>query len=87
MLNSETHDRLPLNSNQRSISPNEASLPPVRLSNSTVPDQARLSVSLPRNLYKRFKLRALEKDSTLSSLIIEMIKEEISDPAHRQSRP
>ncbi|MFN5161536.1 MAG: hypothetical protein ACK5IA_06585 [Cyanobacteriota bacterium] len=76
-----------LNSNQRSIAPIESSHSSARLTHSTVPDQARLSVSLPRNLYKRFKLRALEKDSTLSSLIIEMIKEEISDPAHRQSRP
>jgi hypothetical protein len=64
---------------------NDSSLNSNQLStrNSTVPDQARLSVSLPRNLYRRFKLRALEKDSTLSSLIIEMIKEEISDNNHR----
>jgi hypothetical protein len=41
-------------------------------------DQARLSISLSRQLYKRFKLYAHEKDSTISALIVQLIKAEIA---------
>jgi len=41
-------------------------------------DQARLSISLSRHLYKRFKLYAHEKDSTISALIVQLIKAEIA---------
>jgi len=40
-------------------------------------EQARLSINLPKNLYKRLKLHAHDKDSTLSALIIQLIKDEI----------
>ena len=40
-------------------------------------DPARLSVSIPRGLYKRFKMHALNKNTTISALIIELIKREL----------
>jgi hypothetical protein len=42
------------------------------------PEQTRLSILLSRQLYKRFKLYAHESDSTLSALVIQLIKAEIT---------
>lgn len=42
---------------------------------------ARISVSLPRNLYRQIRLRALDQDNTLTSLIVRLIREELArDP-------
>jgi hypothetical protein len=38
---------------------------------------ARISVSLPRNLYRQFRLHALEQDTTLSALMAKLIRQEI----------
>jgi len=38
---------------------------------------ARLSVTLPRTLYRRFRLHALEQDLTVSALITRMIRAEL----------
>ena len=38
---------------------------------------ARLSVTLPRTLYRRFRLHALEQDLTVSALIARMIRAEL----------
>lgn len=38
---------------------------------------ARISVSLPRNLYRQFRLHALEQDTTLSALMAKLIRDEI----------
>jgi hypothetical protein len=48
-------------------------------------NQARLSISLPKSLYRQFKIHAHEKDSTLSALIIQMIKAEIQ--CHQVGEP
>ena len=40
---------------------------------------ARLNVSLPRNLYRSFRLHALEQDTTLSALIARLIRKELED--------
>jgi len=40
-------------------------------------EQSRLSVTLPRNLYKRLKLAAHDNDTTVSSLIIKLIRSEL----------
>jgi hypothetical protein len=40
-------------------------------------EQARLSVTLPRSLYKRLKLAAHDNDTTVSSLIIKLIRSEL----------
>lgn len=39
---------------------------------------ARISVSLPRGLYRQFRLHALENDTTLSALMTRLIRQEIS---------
>ena len=39
---------------------------------------ARISVSLPRNLYRQFRLHAHEQDTTLSALMARLIRQEIS---------
>jgi hypothetical protein len=39
---------------------------------------ARLTVSVPRGLYRQFRLHALDKDTTLSALLAEMIHRELS---------
>lgn len=39
---------------------------------------ARISVSLPRSLYRQFRLHALEQDTTLSALVARLIRQEIS---------
>lgn len=39
---------------------------------------ARISVSLPRSLYRRFRLHALEQDTTLSALMVRLIRQEIN---------
>jgi hypothetical protein len=39
---------------------------------------ARLSVSLPRSLYRQFRLHALEQDTTLSALIARLIRRELN---------
>jgi hypothetical protein len=39
--------------------------------------RARLSVTLPRTLYRRFRLHALENDLTVSALITRMIRAEL----------
>jgi hypothetical protein len=36
-----------------------------------------LSVTLPRTLYRRFRLHALEQDLTVSALIARMIRAEL----------
>ena len=38
---------------------------------------ARLTVSLPRNLLRQFRLHALEQDTTLSALLARLIREEL----------
>ena len=39
---------------------------------------ARLSVTLPRNLYRKVRLHALDQDTTLSALIAALIRKELS---------
>jgi hypothetical protein len=39
---------------------------------------ARISVSLPRSLYRQFRLHALDQDTTLSALMARLIRQEIS---------
>ncbi|MFN5119163.1 MAG: hypothetical protein ACK5FE_05600 [Cyanobacteriota bacterium] len=39
---------------------------------------ARLTVSVPRGLYRQFRLHALDKDITLSALLTQMIHRELS---------
>lgn len=38
---------------------------------------ARLNVSLPRSLYRGFRLHALDQDTTLSALIARLIRKEL----------
>ncbi|MCX5948178.1 MAG: CopG family transcriptional regulator [Cyanobacteria bacterium] len=38
---------------------------------------ARLSVSLPRSLYRQLRLHALEQDTTLSALLARLIRKEL----------
>lgn len=40
---------------------------------------ARISVSLPRGLYREFRLHALEQDTTLSALMIRLIRQELGN--------
>ena len=40
---------------------------------------ARISVSLPRSLYRQFRLHALEQDTTLSALMIRLIRQELGN--------
>jgi macrodomain Ter protein organizer (MatP/YcbG family) len=47
-------------------------------SSSPESEQTRLSISLSRQLHKRLKLYAHESDSTLSALVVQLIKAEIS---------
>lgn len=42
-----------------------------------IEEQARLSVMMPRSLYKRLKLTAHDNDTTVSSLIIQLIRSEL----------
>jgi metal-responsive CopG/Arc/MetJ family transcriptional regulator len=44
---------------------------------SELESMARISVSLPRNLYRQFRLHALEQDTTLSALMAKLIRQEI----------
>lgn len=39
---------------------------------------ARISVNVPRSLYRQFRLHALEQDTTLSALMARLIRQEIS---------
>ena len=39
--------------------------------------QARLSVSVPRGVYKQLKLLAHDRDMTISALLVQLIKAEI----------
>jgi len=47
------------------------------LDSSVVSPQARLSVSVPRGLYKKLKLLAHDREMTLSELLLQLIKAEI----------
>lgn len=38
---------------------------------------ARLTISLPRSLYRDFRLHALEMDTTISALVARLIREEL----------
>jgi hypothetical protein len=38
---------------------------------------ARLNVSLPRSLYRSFRLHALDQDTTLSALVARLIRKEL----------
>lgn len=38
---------------------------------------ARLNVSLPRSLYRGFRLHALDQDTTLSALVARLIRKEL----------
>lgn len=40
---------------------------------------ARISVSLPRSLHRQFRLHALEQDTTLSALMIRLIRQELGN--------
>lgn len=42
---------------------------------------ARISVSLPRTLYRQIRLRALDQDTTLTALIVRLIREELAREA------
>jgi hypothetical protein len=44
---------------------------------SLVSAQARLSVSIPRGVYKRFKLLAHDREMTVSALLLHLIKAEL----------
>jgi len=39
---------------------------------------ARLTVTLPRNLYRQFRLHALDQDTTLSAMMARLIREELA---------
>ena len=39
---------------------------------------ARLTISLPRSLYRQIRLHALEQDTTLSALMARLIREELN---------
>jgi hypothetical protein len=39
---------------------------------------ARISVSLPRTLYRQFRLHALEQDTTMSALLARLIRHEVN---------
>jgi len=43
----------------------------------SIDEQARLSVALPRNLYKRLKIVAHDSDMTVSSFVIKLIRAEL----------
>jgi hypothetical protein len=38
---------------------------------------ARLTISLPRSLYRQFRLHALELDATMSALVTRLVREEM----------
>ena len=38
---------------------------------------ARLTISLPRSLYRQFRLHALEMDTTMSALVARLVREEL----------
>jgi hypothetical protein len=40
---------------------------------------ARLTVTLPRNLYRQFRLHALDQETTLSALMARLIREELHE--------
>jgi len=43
---------------------------------------ARISVSVPRTLYRQIRLRAFDQDNTLTALIVRLIREELArDPS------
>ncbi|MEA5413645.1 hypothetical protein VB757_00715 [Synechococcus sp. BA-132 BA5] len=45
---------------------------------STSPESiARLTVSLPRSLYRQFRLHAMDQDTTLSALMARLIRQEL----------
>jgi len=45
---------------------------------STSPESmARLTVSLPRSLYRQFRLHAMDRDTTLSALMARLIRQEL----------
>ena len=39
--------------------------------------QARISVAIPRDVYKKFKLLALDREMTVSALLLHLIKTEL----------
>lgn len=41
---------------------------------------ARLSISVPRDLYKQVKIMAHDKNTTISALMIEIIKLKLKNP-------
>jgi hypothetical protein len=45
---------------------------------SGVEAMARVSVTLPRNLYRQFRLHALEQETTMSALLARLIRQEIN---------
>lgn len=47
-------------------------------SNDAIDEQARLSVAMPRSLYKKLKLIAHDSDMTVSSFVIKLIRTELS---------
>lgn len=47
------------------------------LQESSSSSQARISVSLPRGIHKQLKLLALDRDTTISALLLSLINDEI----------
>lgn len=64
VLLSKSHDNI-----QRNLMPSTNEPKPA--------DTARLSVCISRTLYRRFRLLALEQDTTLSALMTELIRKEV----------
>ncbi|QVL54200.1 MAG: hypothetical protein KFB97_07940 [Cyanobium sp. M30B3] len=65
------------NSHTQTMSRLESSTEDQKFDLSELESMARISVSLPRNLYRQFRLHALEQDTTLSALMAKLIRQEI----------
>ncbi len=51
--------------------------PAVREQSHELDPVARLTISLPRSLYRQIRLHALEQDTTLSALLARLIRDEL----------
>jgi len=58
-------------------SSHEASARESSVRDTSPPSMARLTISLPRSLYRDIRLHALDLDTTLSALLVRLIREEL----------
>ena len=47
-------------------------------------DLVRISMNLPREVWKRLKIRAVEDDSTATEIVVKLLEQYLSEKTHKK---